>query len=108
MEDRLALWLIIIAAGVTTYAFRLSFIVLAGQAELPRLVQRALRFVPAAALSAIILPELVLREGAANLSLGNARLLAGLAAMLVAWYTRNVLITIVVGMAALWLVQALL
>ncbi|MBF8282806.1 MAG: Branched-chain amino acid transport, partial [Anaerolineales bacterium] len=47
-------------------------------------------------------------RGALDLSLGNARLLAGGLAMLVAWRTKNVLLTIAVGMGALWILQAIL
>ncbi len=61
---------------------------------------------PAALLSAIILPELLLPGGALDLSLGNERLLSGLVGLLVAWRTRNVLWTVAVGMVALWLLQA--
>jgi branched-subunit amino acid transport protein len=39
-------------------------------------------------------------------SLGNTRLVAGALAALVAWRTKNVLLTIGVGMAALWILQA--
>jgi branched-subunit amino acid transport protein len=59
-------------------------------------------------LSAIVFPELLLREGALAISPGNPRLLAGILAGLVAWRTRNMLLTIVVGMAALWGATALL
>jgi branched-subunit amino acid transport protein len=68
-------------------------------------LRQALRFVPAAVLSAIILPEVVQPAGVLDLSLGNERLLAGLVAVVVAWYTRNVLWTIGAGMVTLWLVQ---
>ena len=95
-------------AGLLTYLTRLSFIALLGRFELPPLAARALRFVPPAVLSAIIFPELVLRGGELQLGWRNARLLAGLAAALVAWKSRNVFLTIAVGMAALWGLQALL
>jgi branched-subunit amino acid transport protein len=36
----------------------------------------------------------------------NFRLLAGLGGALVAWKTRNVLLTILVGMALLWILEA--
>lgn len=108
MEHTLTLWLLIIGAGLATFTFRLSFIVIAEKITLPPLIQQSLRFVPAAALSAIILPELILRHGTLNLAPDNERLLAGLIAMLVAWRTRNVLLTIVIGMGALWILQALM
>ncbi len=90
-------WLILIAMGLVTFGTRLLPIVLLGRIEIPVVVQRALRFVPPAVLSAIIAPELLMPGGEFNLSLGNARLLAGVIAMLVAWRTKNVLLTIAVG-----------
>ena len=104
----MTLWLTIIAMGLVTYALRLSLIALLGRFEVPPLVSRGLRFVPPAVLSAIFVPELVQPGGKLNLSLGNARLLAGLLAMLVAWRTRNVLLTVAVGMVSLWILQSLL
>jgi branched-subunit amino acid transport protein len=102
------IWLIIIAIGVITYATRLSFILVFGGMEMPRNVSRALRFVPAAVLSAIIFPELLIREGSLYLSAGNERLLAGLLAFLVAWFTKNTLLTILAGMAVLFILQSLI
>jgi branched-subunit amino acid transport protein len=98
----------LVAAGVLTYLTRLSFIALLGRFELPPLAARALRFVPPAVLSAIIFPELMLRGEELQLGWRNARLLSGLIAALVAWRTRNVFLTIAVGMAALWGLQATL
>ena len=101
-------WMPVLAlAGLITFATRLSFIALLGRVESPPLLTRALRFVPPAVLSAIIFPELLVRDGALRLGLGNARLVAGVIAAAVAWRTRNVLLTIAVGMGALWILQAL-
>ncbi len=101
-------WSAILVIGSVTFAYRLSFIVLFERLSVPDWLRRGLRFVPIAALSAIILPELVVRAGVLNLSPLNPRLLAGLVAMAVAVKTRNVLATIIGGMLALWLLQALL
>ncbi|HLB50016.1 MAG TPA: AzlD domain-containing protein [Anaerolineales bacterium] len=99
----LQLWITIGAMGLVTYLTRLSFIMAWGRLAMPDLVRRALRYVPTAVLSAIILPELLRPGGGAlNVSLSNARLIAGLAAALLAWRTRNVLLTITIGMAVLW------
>ena len=99
------LWLTIIGMGLITFAIRLSFILLLERIEIPALGQQALRFVPAAVLSAIIFPELLQPGGQLDISWGNDRLLAGLLAAVVAWRTKNVLATIIVGMVALWLLQ---
>lgn len=103
----MSLWLIILGMGLITFAIRLVPIVLIERGELPPLVRQALRFVPPAVLSAIFVPEMLQPSGKLDLSLGNARLLAGLLAIVVAWRTRNVVLTIIVGMAALWLFLAL-
>ena len=94
-------------AGLVTFATRLSFIALLGHARTPPLLARALRLVPPAVLSAIILPELVLRNGAPDLSPDNLRLVAGVVAAAVALAARNVLLTIAAGMGTLWTLQAL-
>lgn len=101
----LPLALTIVGMGVITYAIRVSLFLLPEGAQLPEGLLRALRYVPAAVLSAIIAPELLIPGGVFDLSLGNERLLAGLAAILVAWRTRNVLLTVIVGMGTLWLLQ---
>lgn len=99
------LWFLIIGMGLITYTIRLSMIVLLEKVEINSTIRQALRFVPPAVLSAIIFPELLQPGGTLDLSLGNDRLLAGLLAMVVAWRTKNVLLTIGVGMIVLWLLQ---
>jgi branched-subunit amino acid transport protein len=103
-----ALWLTLVGMGLITYAIRLSVIMLLGRVTIPPRVQRALRLVPPAVLSAIIFPELLRPGGAFDVSLGNVRLLAGLIAAVIAWRTRNAVLTIAVGMVALWALQALI
>ncbi len=104
----MTIWLTILAVGLLTYATRLSFIYLFGRRQIPAQVKRGLRFVPPAVLSALIFPELFLPEGTLDISFGNERLIAGIIAALVAWRSGNTVATIVVGMAALLLLQALL
>ncbi len=99
-----SIWLIIVLVSVSVFLLRASFFFLRGHVEMPGWFERALRFVPAAVLSALVFPALLLVNGAP--SVANPRLLAGLVAALVAWRTRNLLATIAVGMAVLLLLQA--
>ncbi len=99
------IWLVMLLGGLITFAIRFSFIYLFGKFHIQGVVRKALHYVPPAVLSAIVFPELFLHEGALDLSLHNVRLLAGLVAILVAWYSRNTLLTILVGMLALILFQ---
>ena len=102
-----ALWLTILGAGFVTFALRLSFIALLGRIQIPPILRQALRFVPAAVLTAVVIPLLLYKNGALEASLGNERLLAGLVAALIAWRTRSVLFTLGGGMATLWTLQAI-
>jgi len=100
-------WLVIIAIGVLTYLTRLSFILLLERWRPSEAVTRALRYVPVAALTGIFIPEIFLHDSMAGLGLINPRLLAGLAAILVARRTKSTLWTIGVGMGLFWLLTYL-
>lgn len=101
------IWAVMLIGGLVTFAMRLSFIYLLGKFEIPPTLRRALRFVPPAVLTAIVFPELMMHAGQLDISFGNARLLAGVVAVLTAWFTRSILLTILAGMAALLLLQFL-
>lgn len=97
------LWLVMLLAGAATFAIRVSFIGAAGRIDAPAWFRRMLRFVPIAALTALVWPDLLIARG--QLSLGEPRLIAGVIAALVAWKTRSVSLTICIGMLLLWLIQ---
>ncbi len=104
-QNWLILAVVIVGMGIVTYGIRLAMILLLGRVEIPPLVRRALRFVPPAVLSAIIVPEL-LGPGSGPLFLVNPRLLASALAALIAWRSQNTLLAIGLGMLAFWLLQA--
>ena len=99
------IWLVMLLGGLITFAIRFVLIYVFGRFEIPGTMRKALHYVPPAVLSALVFPELLIRDGLINLSLDNHRMFAGLLAIIVAWFTRNTLITIVTGMAALFLLQ---
>ena len=102
------IWVTMLIAGLLTFATRLSFILFLDRFQVPDWFRRGLRFVPVAVLSAIILPELTSPQGTLFVSWRNPQLLAGAVAILVAWKTKNVLLTIAAGMAALLVIQLVL
>ena len=104
----IALWLTLLVIGLVTFGYRFAFIFFLDYLRLPAWLARPLRFVPIAALTAIIVPELFVRNNVVAVSWSNERLLAGLIAIGVAWWTRNTLLTIGLGMAALYGLQWLL
>lgn len=105
MDETLNLWLTIIGAGLVTYAIRLSFILVMERLTMPDWFRSALRFAPPAVLAAIVVPALF--AGFTPAAPANPRLLAGACAILVAWRTRNVLLTVLAGMLVFLLLQGL-
>ena len=93
------LWWSLLGMAAVTFALRASFLVLPPGIETPGLLRRALRYVPAAVLTAIWAPEVMV---------GNEQLLAGAVAIAVAWRWRMTFATIVAGLLALhffaWLI----
>ena len=89
-----------------TLLIRASFLVGAAGRSAPPLVERVLRLVPAAVLSALVAPALVYDAQRLHLSVANEHLVAGLIAALVAWRTRSVPWTLVIGMLAMWGLKA--
>jgi branched-subunit amino acid transport protein len=99
-------WIAIALASAGTLVLRASFLIFAGRlVDLPPLTQRILRQIPPAVLAALVVPSLVRPAG--SVDLWQPRLLAGVVAAAVSWRTRNVGLTLVVGMAVLVAVQQL-
>lgn len=95
-------------AGVTgaTFVARSTLLLVGRSLRLPPTVEAALRFAPACALAAIIVPDLLFAGGAAApLSWSNHRLLAGILGAALYVVFRSVIGTIAGGMAAFWLLQ---
>ena len=100
------IWSTIVLSGAGTYAMRASFLAVAHRlAEVPPAFARVLRQIPPAALAALILPAVLRPEG--ELDLVHPRLLAAILAGLIAWRTRNVGLTLALGMGVLVILEAL-
>jgi branched-subunit amino acid transport protein len=99
------IWVILVVVGLLTYLTRLSFIALLGKWAPSAWISRALRFVPPAVLTAILVPELLMRDS--HFVPFNPRLLAGGLAAVVAWRTKSVILTIAIGMAVLIFIQVI-
>ena len=101
------IWIVMLAGGLITFGMRFSLIYAFGRLHIPETMRKAFHYVPPAVLSAIVFPELFIRDDVFFLSIENHRLLAGLVAVIVAWVSRNTLITILAGMVALFFLQFL-
>lgn len=107
-DDDALVWALVASVGAGTIAFRLSFLLLFERlGTIPPRVERALSFVPPAVFAAIALPAVLPLEALLSLSPDPGRLLAAVAAAVVARRTENLVATIAVGMVVLVVVQAI-
>jgi branched-subunit amino acid transport protein len=88
----MTLWLTLLGMAAVTFALRASFLIFPPGTETPPLLRRALRYVPAAVLTAIWAPEVLVQ---------NEQLPAGVVAIAVAWRWRMTFATIIAGLLAL-------
>ena len=95
----MTLWPTLLGMALVTFVLRAAFLVLPPGIELPAFFRRALRYVPAAVLTAIWAPEVLVQ---------NEQLPAGVVAIAVAWRWRMTFATIIAGLLALHLFAWLL
>ena len=91
--------LIIFGMMVVTFGVRYPVLAIVGRVDLPEPVLRALKYVPVAVLTAIIAPAVLIQEDKIDLMPDNAYLIGAIVAIIVSWRTKNLLATIVIGMA---------
>ena len=100
------IWLVMVMTGIFTFGAR--FVMLTGWVArgLPKWLIDALGFVPIAALTAIIVPAVLIDPATQQIIvMQNARLHAAIIATIVALLTSNVIATISSGLATLWVLQ---
>jgi branched-subunit amino acid transport protein len=101
-------WIVAIIGGLITFGERFVFAIAHRTARVSPHVREALRMIPAAALAALAAPA-VFRAGTDGaLDLLNPRVLAAGLALVTMWRTRQILLTLLVGLAALVALQQLL
>jgi branched-subunit amino acid transport protein len=97
----LKLLYIILGMAAATYLTRIGSQVIFAHTGMPAWLERWLKHVPTAFLTALIVPELLLPQGYIDISFTNSYLLAGIVAAVTAYKTKNVLATITLGMGVI-------
>jgi branched-subunit amino acid transport protein len=92
---------VLMVAGmmVVTFGVRYPVLALVSRVALPPVVLDALKFIPPAVLTAIIVPAVLMPAGQLDSGIDNAYLVAAVASGLISWRSKNLLLTIVLGMA---------
>jgi branched-subunit amino acid transport protein len=99
------MWIVVITVGIVTFAMRFVFIGLFGRIEVPPLLERGLRYIAPAVLAALTLPTVLAPGG--TLDPWNPFVPAAIVGGIAAWTTKSIGAAILVGLPALWLLQAI-
>ena len=94
-------WTLITIAGLAlvTVITRCFFLFSSQPWQLPNWVNRGLHYAPIAALSAVILPEILVTQGQLLTSWHDAKLLAALVGTAIYFWRKSVLLTMSLGVA---------
>jgi branched-subunit amino acid transport protein len=103
MDIRPEFLALVLACAAVTAVPRVLPLVLLARIELPRWLLAWLAYVPVAVLAALLAIEVLVVEGKPAVSTANPALLAIVPALAVAAFTRSLIVTVAVGVAAFWL-----
>lgn len=106
--DQEAVFLTILGMGLVTYLPRVLPVVLLSTKSIPPVLKLWLRLVPMAVLAALVAPSLLVEDAQLALHSGNLFLWASFPTLFVAWRTKNLFVSVVVGMGAVALARVLL
>jgi len=104
---RSEIFFIILGMTAATYLTRFSAPVLLQYAGFPQWLEKWLKHVPTAILTALIVPSLLLPKGELDVSVHNHYLLAGIVAAIAAYKSRNVVLTISLGIVTMFVLRRL-
>lgn len=100
------IWLVIIGLSAGTYLFRLSFLVIIGNRQLPEWLLRHLRYTAVAVLPALVAPMVVWPSSEGG-DVSTVRIIAALIAVGIGMWRRSVVLTILGGMLTLYVFKAI-
>lgn len=100
-------WLVIVVAGIGTFALRVGMVMAADRIRIPKWLDRASAFVAPAAMAALAATAIAGAATSNGPSAGITPIVAAAAAAFAVARTRKPQIAMLVGMPTLWLMTAL-
>ena len=95
-------WFSIILSGIVTYFSRMAMVALINREMLGTKIKEVLNYVPAAVFPAIIFPGVFFDDFGSFVEFTNPKIYGALVALIVGFYSRNVIATILSGLLSYW------
>ena len=97
-------WLSIIIAGILTYFTRMTMIALVSRDMLGDRIKAVLAYVPSAVFPAIIFPAIFINDYGSFIEMNDPKIFAAIIAIIVGYFSRNVIATILSGLISYWII----
>ena len=101
-------WLSIIIAGILTYFTRMTMIALVDRDMLGEKIKAVLAYVPSAVFPAIIFPAIFINDYGTYIEINDPKIFGALVAIIVGFFSKNVIATIFSGLISYWFIIFLL
>ena len=97
-------WLSIIISGIVTYFSRMAMVALIDREMLGTKVKEVLNYVPAAVFPAIIFPGVFFNDFGSLVEITEPKIYGAIVALIVGFYSRNVIVTILSVLLSYWFI----
>ena len=97
-------WLSITIAGILTYFTRMTMIAIVRRDLLGEKIKAVLAYVPSAVFPAIIFPAIFINDYGAYIEMNDPKIFGALVAIIVGYFSRNVIATIFSGLLSHWII----
>ena len=97
-------WFSIILSGIVTYFSRMAMVALIDREMLGTKVKEVLNYVPAAVFPAIIFPGVFFNDFGSFVEYSDPKIYGAIVALVVGFYTKNVIATIISGLLSYWFI----
>ena len=97
-------WFSIIVSGIVTYFSRMAMVALIDRDMLGTKVKEVLNYVPAAVFPAIIFPGVFFDDFGSFVEITNPKIYGALVALIVGFFSRSVIATILSGLSSYWFI----
>lgn len=102
------IWAVILGLTLITFVTRGFFLLVGERMELSETLQNALKYAPAAALVAIIAPEMFFSQASSDMEISSPYFWGGICSIIAFWLSKSMLLTIILGMLAFTAVRLVL
>jgi len=97
--------LLILGMALVTFGIRYVLLAIAHRVELPEILKESLNYIAPAVLTAITVPAVLMPTGEIHLSFENPYLISAVLAVLAGLISKNLLVTILVGLIGFFVHQ---